>query len=204
MPLEITREDFAFGATAIVSAATVIAGLSFDKSLVTALGAAGTIATAVFGYLKARRAEATALAVAQVGADAAIETNSKTVLVGSVTSERAKWRAEMREISAELMALLRASARGERIEWRRVDRLRIDVQLRLNPKGREPATATGDNHKIDRRLHTQLKRLRSSGARDRGVHGTIAGELEDDIADLLKGEWEKSKEEAVDGKLKIR
>lgn len=204
MTLDLTKEDFAFGATVIVSAVTVISGLSFDKSFVTVVGAAGTIATAVFGYLKARRAEASALAVARVGADAAIETNSKTVLVQTVTAERAKWRAEMRELSSELATLLLASARRERIEWGRADRLRIEIQLRLNPKGREPAPSRGDDHGIDRKLHGHLATLRAVGPRARAAHETIARGLEMDMADLLKGEWDKTKDEAVSGKLERR
>lgn len=59
--------------------------------------------------------------------------------------------------------MLLASARCERVDWGRADRLCIEILLRLNPKGREPALSGGDDHDIDRKLHGHLTALRAVG-----------------------------------------
>ena len=139
----LDRTDLPAIASTVVATAGVVASLKFDPTIGTVLTAIGVIATALLGYVKARRAEAatrqSAIDVANVSASATIGTNAKTVLVQTVTAERAKWRSELREVVTDLTALLRASARGEAIDWQKVDRLRGGVRLRLNPKGRGEA-----------------------------------------------------------------
>lgn len=206
MNLQVVRDNLGFALSSVTAAAGVIAGLTFDKTLGTMVTAAAAVATAVFGYLKARRAEKSAQKnardIANISASAAIETNSKTVLVQTVTAERAKWRAEMRIVVSELVSLLRASAREEAPGWLQVDRLRTEARLRLNPAGRGPAPAGIDKHEIDRKLHADLDALHRAGPAGTTAHDSIADSLEEHIADLLKGEWDKSKDEAVTGKLK--
>lgn len=200
------RSDIGVAISSLVTAAGVIATLKFDATIGTVATAVGAIATALFGYLKARGAEASArknaLDVAEISAGAAIETNSKSVLVQTVTAERAKWRSELREVVTELVALLHASARNETVEWQKVDRLRSGVRLRLNPAGREPAPTGGDRHDKDRRIHGDLDALAAAGPTGDTTHAAIADSLERHMAELLKGEWDVSKDEAVTGKLK--
>jgi hypothetical protein len=202
---DLDRSDITVAISSVVAAAGVISTLTFDKTLGTIMTAAGVILTAISGYLKARRAEASArknaLDVAAISAGAAIETNSKSVLVQTVTAERAKWRSELREIVTKLFSLLHASARGEPVEWQKVDRLRGGVRLRLNPAGWEAAPA-GDKHEKDRRIHGDLDALERAGPTGTTAHAAIADDLERHMADLLKGEWEASKDEAVTGELK--
>lgn len=202
----LERSDVGVAISSVVAAAGVIATLKFDATFGTIATAVGVIATAILGYLKARRAEASArknaLDVAGISAGAAIETNSKTVLVQTVTAERAKWRSELREVVTELVALLHASSRGDPVDWQKVDRLRSGVRLRLNPAGREPAPTAGDRHEKDRRIHGDLDALASAGLTGTTAHAGIADDLERHMAELLKGEWDVSKDEAVTGKLK--
>jgi hypothetical protein len=125
-----------------------------------------------------------------------------TVLVQTVTAERAKWHSELREVVTELVALLHASGRGEAIEWQKVDRLRSGVRLRLNPAGRDPAPCGGDRHEKDRHIHSDLDALAAAGPTGQTAHAAITESLERHMAELLKGEWDVSKDEAVTGKLK--
>lgn len=202
----LDRTDLPAIASTIVATAGVVASLKFDPTIGTVLTGLGVIATAVLGYVKARRAEAAtrrnAIDVANISANATIDTNAKTVLVQTVTAERAKWRSELREVVTNLTALLRASARGEVIDWQEVDRLRGGVRLRLNPKGREAAPTGGDGHSLDRVIHADLDALGQVRPTGAAQHDEIADRLERHMADLLKQEWDVSKDEAVSGKLK--
>src|SRR3569623_474192 len=205
MSWSFDRSDITVAISSVVAAIGVVSTLTFDKTLGTIMTAAGVILTASFGYLKARSAESAtrknALDVAGISAGAVIDTNAKTVLVQTVTAERAKWRSELREIVTELVALLRASTRREKVDWQRVDRLRSGVRLRLNPAGRKPAPAGGDRHENDRLIHGDLDELTNAGKAGKPAHAGIADDLERHMAELLKGEWDVSKEEAVTGRL---
>jgi hypothetical protein len=206
MAVELDRSDLTVVVSSIVAAAGLVSSLTFDKTLGTIMTAAGVIMTAIFGYLKARRAEASAhrnaLDVAAISAGAAIDTNAKTVLVQTVTAERAKWRSELREVVTELTAMLRASARNEEVKWQKVDQLRSGVRLRLNPAGRGPTPTGIDKHEKDRRIHDDLDALDRAGHDGKAQHTVIAERLERHMADILKQEWDVSKVEAVTGKLK--
>ncbi|KKW92510.1 hypothetical protein [Sphingobium chungbukense] len=206
MAVEFDRSDLTVVVSSIVAAAGLVSSLTFDKTLGTIMTAGGVILTAIFGYLKARRAETSArrnaLDVASISASAAIDTNAKTVLVQTVTAERAKWRSELREVVTELTALLRASARDEEVIWQKVDQLRSGVRLRLNPAGRGPAPTGIDKHEKDRQIHNDLDALDQAGPNSKAQHAVIAERLERHMADILKQEWDVSKVEAVKGKLK--
>lgn len=199
------RSDLTVVISSVVATAGVISTLKFDATLGTIMTAVGVTVTAI-GYVKARRAEAAtrknALDVAGISAGAVIDTNARTVLVETVTAERAKWRSELREVVTELTALLGASARDESVELQKVDRLRSGVRLRLNPAGRGPAPAGGDKHPKDRQIHRDLDALDRAGPTGNPQHAGIAEQLERHLADLLKQEWDVSKDEAVTGKLK--
>lgn len=193
----MTRDDFTVVASTLVAAAGAVAALKFDPTIGVVITAIGAFAGTIVSYLKARRAEKHAFELAHIPANATLETNAKTVLVQTVTSERAKWRSELREAGAELIALLRVSSDGRRVDWQRIVRLQTEVRLRLNPNARERP----HNHDIDYRLHAALDRIAASTPRMRSTHRTLADSVEVEIALLLKAEWEKSKGEAVTGKL---
>jgi hypothetical protein len=202
----LDRTDLPAIASTIVATAGVVASLKFDPAIGTVITAIGVIGTAVLGYVKARRAEAAtrknAIEVANISSSATIGTNAKTVLVQTVTAERAKWRSELREVVTELTALLRASARNATIDWMKVDQLRSGVRLRLNPAGWGLAPAGVDKHPKDRLIHADLDALGRAGLTETGQHAGIADQLERHVADLLKQEWDVSKDEAVTGSLK--
>lgn len=206
MNSKIDRIDVSAIASTVVAAAGVVASLKFDPTIGTVMTAIGVIATAVFGYLKARVAEAAtrknAIDVAHISAGATIDTNAKTVLVQTVTAERAKWRSELREIVTELTALLRASTWNETVDWMKVDQLQSGVRLRLNPAGWGPAPSGVNEHPKDRLIHADLDALDQAGSTGNGQHAGVADQLERHMAELLKQEWDVSKDEAVKGKLK--
>ncbi|NNM56494.1 hypothetical protein [Acidocella sp.] len=114
--MSLTRVDFGVLASTVVAAAGAIAALKFDKTIGVTITAVGAFAGSLISYLKARRVEKHALELAHIPATATIETNAKTVLVQTVTNERAKWRSEIREAAAELISLLRASS-AQTIEY---------------------------------------------------------------------------------------
>jgi sigma54-dependent transcription regulator len=195
------REDLPLIGAALVTAAGAIASLHFDKNLGVAVAGVGSIATAGIGYLKARHADANAKQVAQVAADATINTNDKTVFVQSVTAERAIWRREMREATTTLVSLLRCSSEQKRIDCECVYSQCSQIRLRLNPAGRNPAPPSGDKHDLDRTIHSTLDQIVTSATSDYAKHPALADHLETAMAQLLKQEWDKSKQEAINGKL---
>lgn len=204
MDNQLSKIDLGFGLSTITTVAGILAHLKFDPTVATTITALGAIATAVFGFLKARNAEKSARnsarEVADIAAKVSADNTSKTVLVETVTAERAKWRAEMREYVERLVALLESSSRGETVDWSEVDRLRTGIRLRLNPAGRLPGPAGGDRHATDRTLHALLDELMGAGAGGT-LDPTLSARIEEAMATLLKGEWDKSKVEAVSGQL---
>jgi hypothetical protein len=216
MNIEVSKLDVGAGLGATIAIVGVLADLKFDSSFTMALTAIGVIATALLSYFKSRSAARSARVseksardsardVANIAATTSADNTAKTVLVQTVTAERAKWRAEMRDQTEQLAALLRAHERGgNEIDWERFDRLRTGIRLRLNPIGRTPAPAGGDTHNFDRQVHKVLNAIATGGKSETVLHAALADQLEEHMAGLLKGEWDKSKCEAVSGKLGVR
>jgi len=213
MTIEITKADVGVAVGTTAAIAGILAHLKFDSSVTTGLTAAGVIATALSSYFKSRSAAKSAREseksardsardVANIAATTSTDNTAKTVLVQTVTAERAKWRAEMRDQVERLVALLRADERGgPEADWEQVDRLRTGIRLRLNPTGRKPSPAGGDMHEADRAVHQVLDAIAAAGKSGAALHAGLADRLEEHMAELLKGEWDKSKKEAVSGKL---
>lgn len=193
--------DIAVVGTMIVSIVGAIESLEVDKGVAALWGAGGAVVTAIIGYWKARSADANARKVATIAADAALATNAKSVFVERVTAERAVWRRELRDHGAELVALLRWSAHRHSIDWHRVLRLCSEISMRLNPSGRDPDISGEQKHALDRQIHALLDEILLTSAKRRADHQRIGDALEIAIAKLLKQEWDKSKIEALDGKL---
>ena len=215
MTIDVSKADVGVALGTATAIAGVLAHLKFDSSVTSALTAAGVIATALSSYFKSRSAAKSAREseksardsareVANIAATTSTDNTAKTVLVQTVTAERAKWRAEMRDQTERLVALLRARERGgPEADWEQVDRLRTGIRLRLNPTGRTSPTAGGDPHDADRAVHHVLDAIATAGKSETAPHAALANQLEEHMAVLLKGEWDKSKGEAVSGRLGV-
>ena len=206
MSNDVTKADVGVVVGTVTAILGVLADLKFDSSITTALTAAGVIVTALASYFKSRSAaksaQQSAREVANIAAMASVDNTAKTVLVQTVTAERAKWRAEMRNQTEQLVALLRSHGRGGAgVDWEKFDRLRTGIRLRLNPTGRAPAPAAGDTHDADRAVHDVLDAITNARNSETLANTELADQLEKHMAGLLKGEWDKSKREAVSGKL---
>ena len=215
MNIDVSKADVGAAVGTATAIAGILAHLKFDNSITMALTATGVIATALSGYFKSRSAAKSAREseksardsardVANIAATTATDNTAKAVLVQTVTAERAKWRAEMRDHVERLVALLRAYERGgSEADWERVDRLRTGIRLRLNPNARTPPPTGGDKHEADRAVHQVLDAITAAGKSGMAMHAGLADRLEEHMAVLLKGEWDKSKNEAVSGKLGV-
>lgn len=215
MSFDVSKADVGAVLGTVTAIAGILANLKFDSSITTFLTAMGVIVTALSSYFKSRvaansareseiSAQASAREVANIAAATSADNTAKTVLVQTVTAERAKWRAEMRDQAERMAALLRAHERGGlQADWEQVDRLRTGIRLRLNPTGRTPPAAGSDTHDADRAVHQVLDAIATSGKSGKEQHAALADQLEEHMAVLLKGEWDKSKREAVSGKLGV-
>ena len=213
MSIDVSRADIGVAIATVTAITGVLANLKFDTTVTTALTATGVIATALASYLKSRSAAKSAREseksardsareVANIAASTSADNTAKTVLVQAVTAERAKWRAEMREQVEQLTALLRAHERRiSSTEWERISQLRTGIRLRLNPAGRKPPPVGGDTHDADRAVHHVLDEIATVSKSETASHTALADQLEASVAVLIKGEWDKSKLEAVSGKL---
>lgn len=192
------RADLPIILSSVGTIIVAIAAVKIDHNLATVATAGGAVITALIGYRKAARADANSRAVAHIGADATLDTNARTVLVQTVTAERAVWRREMRSAAAELVTILRELDPTPSRDWTRIDRLDSEIRLRLNPAGRGTA-GEGGEHALDNAVHTALDTLEGLDRKAGGKHAGPADVLERAVADLVKHEWDKSKEEAVSG-----
>lgn len=150
---------------------------------------------------KAIIAAAAARVVAEIGAQTSQAISDKTVFVDAVTKERATWRSELREAAASLIAMLRLSGAGEPFDRLKVQRLRAQIVLRLNPAGREGDERTRNAHPHDRALHGTLEEVWTSDGTPDERHTDVAARLEKSVQLLLKQEWTVSKREAAEGRI---
>jgi hypothetical protein len=117
--------------------------------------------------------------------------NNKNIFINTVTSERAKWRDELRNNTAEFCRLAHGGAGGKESEQGlRLEELRVLIRLRLNP---DPTHAL-DKSIVDATLQVTKPSDGPELARQLEL-------VESKVQALLKQEWEKSKEEARKGKL---
>lgn len=120
--------------------------------------------------------------------------SDKNVYVTAVTTERAKWREELRKNVSEFAkeCIQPSPCLPELL------RLKTDIILRLNPRAREEGMR--QKHKFDRQVMDAVDTLyeKLSGSKPEDIHSQLAS-LELGAQELLKQEWEKSKAEAVAG-----
>ena len=120
--------------------------------------------------------------------------NNKNVFITTVTHERAKWRDELRAAAAEFTKLAIGEIREPKLERAlRLEELRVLIRLRLNPNPRHELDASIIENTAQ--VVALLQSRNTEEARE------TLGIVENAIQRLLKQEWEKSKNEAVMGKI---
>ncbi len=131
-----------------------------------------------------------------------LHAGKRTAFVNTVTSERIKWIAKVRDNVARLVALcdrwvsLTAIVHGDQDQaalLQRIEQLRTEIRLQLNPNDAEDAALE--------KLLDHVPGMR------RGIDGprllTLYDELTVATQKLLKREWDKVKDEAVKGNLRV-
>lgn len=122
----------------------------------------------------------------------------RNLLVGTVTTERAKWRTDLRRSVANLVSIANAMAPNpSRKDIAAFDKVRVEVRLRLN-------LSLKPEDVLDQRILAALKDLRTALVEGEQVRINDQIEaIESGAQLLLKQEWGKSKEEARTGVLQI-
>ena len=121
----------------------------------------------------------------------------KNLFVATITSERAKWRDDLRVATVNLFPAVRAALiTPNAMTLGNYDRCRIAIRLRLNPE-------RTDASKLDSEILNALKSLSVAIHEQAEVKAWAQLEtIERCVQLLIKNEWEKSKDEAQKGKLK--
>jgi hypothetical protein len=147
---------------------------------------------------------------AMIAGAVAMRNHRRTILIETVTAERAKWRSDLRRETARLSSLVHRKLDGKCVDLAAFHKTRVEILLRINPKGYEVQPNEG-GHPLDRRILMELKALSSIVAMPPAilaVEPTSAcakrsiDQLEVAVQRILKQEWEVSKDEAQTGELK--
>lgn len=111
-----------------------------------------------------------------------------------VTGERAKWRAEMRELGANFVSTaIRLSQDRNEPDTFEIERIRVNLRLRLN---------ANQDHKLDSTLLKILPKIVLQARESRTDDLRVDLEsFETTLQALLKQEWDKSKNEAESGNI---
>lgn len=120
--------------------------------------------------------------------------NNKNIFINTVTTERAKWRDELRKDTAEFCKLVYSELHKKNVADRpRLEELRVLIRLRLNPN---------PSHVLDKRILDAIVKVTTAFNACGGTDVTQHLEaIESNVQALLKQEWEKSKQEAHKGRL---
>jgi hypothetical protein len=150
-----------------------------------------TLLVAVVGFLGAIVGATVSFAGVALTAFFTSRNNNKNIFINTVTNERAKWRDELRNNTAEFCKLAHGGVRDkESVEKSRLEELRVLIRLRLNP---DPT------HALDKAiLDATLQVTRQLDGPELAQQLEL---VESKVQALLKQEWEKSKQEAKKGKL---
>jgi len=121
--------------------------------------------------------------------------SDKDIFVASVTNERAKWREDLRKNVAEYLK----QCVSPTPDMPELIRLKTDIILRLNPRARDVGMV--ERHKFDLQIMQAVNTLfnQVTQASIPLTNPTLA-ELEKATQELLKQEWQKSKDEAATGR----
>jgi len=127
----------------------------------------------------------------------AFRTNNKNLLIKTVTEERAKWRRELREVCGEFVKLIYEQVSiADKSNAPRINELKVQMKLRVNPSQKDKHILDQNIIKVSQEVVNLIER---NFDKDEVIKKLI--ELEGYVQALLKQEWDKSKKEAVDGKL---
>lgn len=127
----------------------------------------------------------------------ALRNNNKNLLLKTVTEERAKWRSELRNTCAEFSKLVYEQANNSNASHKpRIIELKAHIKLRTNPSNKP-------EHKLDQVIIKESQEIVDQLDMDIDKNEIIKKlvSLESNVQQLLKQEWDKSKKEAVSGKL---
>lgn len=129
----------------------------------------------------------------------ALRNNNKNLLIKTVTDERAQWRKDLRDYCADFSKLVYEYVSTDNTTNKpSIIKLKAHIKLRTNPSN-EPA------HILDQNILNELQEivamLYSDTIEDKDIIYKKLSSLETNIQKLLKQEWDKSKREAVSGKL---
>jgi hypothetical protein len=129
----------------------------------------------------------------------ALRNNNKNILIKTVTDERAQWRKDLRNSCAEFSKLVYEQATDKsKTNKARIVELKAHIKLRTNP-------SEGEKHKLDKDILKESQEivalLDEDPAADKDLIIEKVISLESNVQKLLKQEWDKSKGEAVSGKL---
>ncbi len=127
----------------------------------------------------------------------ALRNNNKSLLIKTVTEERAKWRSELRNTCAEFSKLAYAQVNNASKNYMpRIVELKAHIKLRTNPSDEA-------EHKLDQEILSESQEIVDLLGDNPEIKVIIDKlvNLESNVQQLLKQEWDKSKEEAVSGKL---
>lgn len=156
-------------------------------SLDTAIAAGGWIFSVITSFIAYKSATKT---FSHTTKDA-----DKSVYVSAVTTERAKWREELRSN----VALFIQTSSEESVDISELRRLKAEIVLRLNPRSRDPGMQ--EKHKYDFQIIKSIEQAVSDiGAGTNTDIVPLLITLELNAQELLKQEWEKSKAEALAGR----
>lgn len=134
-----------------------------------------------------------------ITASIALRNNNKNLLLKTVTEERAKWRSELRNTCAEFSKLVYEQANNANASHKpRITELKAHIKLRTNP-------SSNPEHKLDQDILKDSQEIVDQLDIDIDIDKNEIIKklikLESNVQQLLKQEWDKSKEEAVSGKL---
>ena len=120
----------------------------------------------------------------------------KSLLVGTVTNERAQWRHDLRLAVGELVeATHMALHNPSPAQFALFEKRRVAVKLRLNP-------SRNGRHLLDMHIMDGLHDLREAVRRRESTRASVATvAIEKSVQQLLKQEWDKSRREAQTGEL---
>ncbi|TOC19898.1 hypothetical protein CGJ90_22560 [Vibrio parahaemolyticus] len=138
------------------------------------------------------------VAAGALGAFWSYKVNNKSILIKTVTEERAKWRNDLRSVFGEFTSLTYEQINNSNASNKpRIHELKSNIVLRVNYKKK---------HKLDNDI-VRLCEIIVTGL-DNGSSKEVVLRnlylLEEKLQQLIKQEWDKSKEEAVTGKIERR
>ncbi|MGV3681655.1 MAG: hypothetical protein ACO1PM_18330 [Acidovorax sp.] len=125
--------------------------------------------------------------------------SDKDIFVASVTHERAKWREDLRQNVAEYLKQCVSTTP----DIPELIRLKTDIILRLNPRARD--SGMEEKHKFDLEIMQAVNALFNQVAQASiPLTNPTLAVLEKATQELLKQEWQKSKDEAAMGRERSR